>query len=72
MTSDSFTVKDLGVSIARALGLKEGDTVELQRNRLDRNELKIIKHPKEIVSEVAASPAKPANPPTRQDRKVSA
>jgi hypothetical protein len=44
---ESFTLRDLGATVAKLLDLKENDTVELLRNRLDRNELKIIKIPQE-------------------------
>jgi len=46
MPEESFTVKDLGPTIAKILGLKDGDIVEIARNKLDANELKIIKLPR--------------------------
>ena len=44
MTDSSFTIHDLAATICKLLDLKESDTVELLRNRLDPNELKIVKH----------------------------
>jgi hypothetical protein len=41
----SFSTKDLGVAIARILDLREGDTVEIARNKLDRNDVRVIRHP---------------------------
>jgi len=43
----SFTIKDLADVIAKMLGLREGETVEIQRNRLDRDRLMIIRHGQE-------------------------
>jgi hypothetical protein len=47
MPDDSFSLTDLGLTIAKLLGLRFGeDIIEIQRNRLDPNELKIIRHPR--------------------------
>lgn len=42
---ESFSIKDLGVTIAKLLGLREGETVEIQRNRTNPNEIKVLRHP---------------------------
>ena len=47
MTQNTFTIRDLATTIANVLGLEEGDMVEIQRNKLDSNELKIIRHSQE-------------------------
>lgn len=44
MPEDSFSIKDLGATIAKMLGLTKGETVEIQRDRLDPNRLMIIRH----------------------------
>jgi hypothetical protein len=62
--TDSFTIADLARVIGEALGLKPGDTIEVQRNRLNRDELKVIRHPGEVSGEVAASPASTHQAPT--------
>lgn len=46
--SDSYGIKDLGEAIAKLLGLRSGDDVEIQRNRLDPNRLMIVRHPQEV------------------------
>lgn len=40
----SFTIKDLGAAIAKALGLTEGDEVEIQKDKFDANRILIIRH----------------------------
>lgn len=47
MSEQSFTFKDLGETIAKLLGLRSGETVEVQRDRLNPNRLMIIRHGKE-------------------------
>ena len=50
MPEDShLTIRDMAATIAKALHLKEGDTVEIKVNKLDANELKIIRHPQEAA-----------------------
>ncbi len=44
MPEESFSIKDLGATIARMLGLTKGETVEIQRDRLDPNRLMITRH----------------------------
>lgn len=34
---ESFSIKTLGEVIAKALGLKQGDSIEIARDRLDPN-----------------------------------
>jgi hypothetical protein len=43
----SFSIKDLGETIAKMLGLSKGETVEIQRDRFDSNRLLIIRHGEE-------------------------
>jgi bifunctional DNA-binding transcriptional regulator/antitoxin component of YhaV-PrlF toxin-antitoxin module len=40
----AFDVKTLGQVIARALGLKPGDDIEIQRDRLDPNRVLVRRH----------------------------
>ena len=47
---ESFSIKDLGATIARMLGLQKNDTVSIQRNRSDPNEIKIVRHPRQEKS----------------------
>jgi len=49
LTEDSFSLRDLGETIAKLLDLREGSDVEIQRNRNNPNELKLIKHPQETA-----------------------
>jgi hypothetical protein len=42
--TESFSIKTLGEVIAKALGLRSGDDVEIQRDRLDPNRVLIIRH----------------------------
>jgi antitoxin component of MazEF toxin-antitoxin module len=37
----------LGETIAKALGLKPGDDLEVSKDRLDPNRLLVIRHPQE-------------------------
>jgi antitoxin (DNA-binding transcriptional repressor) of toxin-antitoxin stability system len=46
---ESFTLTDLGATIARLLGLEKNDTIEIQRNKLDPNEIKVLRHPSHEV-----------------------
>jgi len=43
LPEENFTIKDLGSTIAKMLGLAKGDTVELARSKIDRNKLLVIK-----------------------------
>lgn len=45
MPDGSFSIKDLADVIAKMLGLREGETVEVQRNRSNPNEVKVLRHP---------------------------
>ncbi|MGA3405001.1 MAG: hypothetical protein ABSD49_04645 [Candidatus Bathyarchaeia archaeon] len=45
LPEESFSVADLGRTIAKMLGLQKNQTVELKRDRLDRNRIMIIRHP---------------------------
>jgi len=40
----SFSIKDLGEVIAKALGLRPGDDIEIQRDRLDPNRILVRRH----------------------------
>jgi hypothetical protein len=44
LPESSFSIRDLGETIAKMLGLTKGETVEIQRDRLDPNRLMIIRH----------------------------
>ena len=50
MPDGSFSVKDLGATIAKMLGLQKNETIEIQRDRLDPNRLMIIKHSQEATT----------------------
>lgn len=39
-----FDVKALGEVVAKALGLKPGDDIEIQRDRLDPNRVLVRRH----------------------------
>ena len=43
MPEESFTVRDLGVAIARVLGLEKGDIVEVQRDKTNSDRIMIIR-----------------------------
>ncbi|MGA2785837.1 MAG: hypothetical protein ABSF09_14195 [Candidatus Bathyarchaeia archaeon] len=45
--SDSFSIKDLGETIAKILGLSVGDNLEVQRDKLNPNRILVIRHPDE-------------------------
>ena len=45
MPDKALSLSELIRVIAEALGLKPGDTIEVQRNKIDANVLKIIRHP---------------------------
>jgi hypothetical protein len=45
MPEGSFSVKDLGVVIARALGLRKGETVEVQKDKTNPNRVLVLRHP---------------------------
>jgi hypothetical protein len=47
MPEESFSIKDLGVTIAKMLGLAKGDEVELRRNKSDANQILVVRHPAE-------------------------
>jgi hypothetical protein len=47
MPEGSFSIKDLSEVIAKALGLRPGDGVEIQRDRLEPNRVLVIRHPQE-------------------------
>lgn len=40
----SFSIKDLGAAIAKALGLAPGDEIEISRDRLDPNRVLVRRH----------------------------
>ena len=42
--NSAFDIKALGAAIAKALGLTEGDEVEIQKDKLDANRILIIRH----------------------------
>jgi hypothetical protein len=41
--ADSFTPRDLGVTIAKLLDLAPGSDIEIQRDKFDSNRLMVIK-----------------------------
>jgi hypothetical protein len=43
----AFSVKDLGEVIAKALGLKPGENIEIQRDRLNPNRVMVLRIPDE-------------------------
>jgi bifunctional DNA-binding transcriptional regulator/antitoxin component of YhaV-PrlF toxin-antitoxin module len=46
----AFDFKTLGETIAKALGLKPGDDIEIQKDRLDPNRVLVRRHVNEQVS----------------------
>jgi hypothetical protein len=40
-------VKDLGATIAKMLGLQKNETVEILRDRSDRNRVMVVRHGKD-------------------------
>jgi hypothetical protein len=40
----SFSIKDLGLAIARVLGLQEGEVVEVQKDKTNPNRVLVIRH----------------------------
>ena len=44
---ETFTLKDLTEIISKTLDLRENDGIEILRNRLAPNELKIVRIPQE-------------------------
>jgi hypothetical protein len=42
---ESYSLKDLAITLARMLGLEKNDVIEVQRNRLDPNRVMVIRHP---------------------------
>lgn len=44
MTDEVFSIKDLGITIAKMLSLAKGDTVEFARSKIDANKILVIKH----------------------------
>lgn len=50
--NSAFDIKALGAAIAKALGLRPGDDIEIQRDRLDPNRVLIRRH----VNEQGSAP----------------
>jgi hypothetical protein len=42
---ESFSIKDLGETIAKMLGASVGDHIELMRDKLDKNRIMVVRHP---------------------------
>jgi hypothetical protein len=47
MPEDSFSIRDLGLAVARVLGLKAGETVEIQRDKTNPNRVLVLRRPYE-------------------------
>jgi len=45
MPEDSFSIKDLGETIAKMLGASVGDHIELMRDKLDKKRIMVVLHP---------------------------
>jgi hypothetical protein len=45
LPEESFSIKDLGVTIAKMLGLQKNDIVEIQTSRTNPHEIKVVRHP---------------------------
>jgi hypothetical protein len=45
--TESFSLKDLGEVISKILGLSVGDSLEVQRDKLNSNRILVIRHPDE-------------------------
>ena len=39
----SFSIKDVGAAIVKALGLKPNDEIEILRDKLDRNRVLVVR-----------------------------
>jgi hypothetical protein len=52
----SFSIKDVGAIIAKALGLVEGDILEVRKDRLDRNRVLVIRYPRQNL-ETSSTPS---------------
>jgi len=46
---DSFTIRDLAATISKLLELTPGSNIEIQRDRLDRNRILVIKRDDETT-----------------------
>jgi len=44
LPEDSFSFKDLGLAIARVLGLEKGDVVEVQRDKMNADRVVVLRH----------------------------
>ena len=42
--ASSFTIKDLGAAILKALGATPDDEIEILRDKLDRNRVLVVRH----------------------------
>jgi len=43
---ESFSIKDLGATIAKVLSLAENDCVEIKRDRTDPNRILVVRAPR--------------------------
>jgi hypothetical protein len=55
LTREKMNVKALGEEIQRILGVLPNETLEIKIDRLNRNRLLIIRHPKVELSEAGPS-----------------
>jgi hypothetical protein len=50
----------LGQVVVKALGLKPGDAIELQKDRLNPNRILVLRHPKEESSSNVQGSSQPS------------
>lgn len=47
MADEEFSIKDIGITLAKMLNLSHGDTVEFARSKIDSNKILVTKHASE-------------------------
>lgn len=55
MPEDSFSPKDLGVTIARILHLEKNDVVEVQKDKTNPDRVVVLRHPAGQEQKASAS-----------------
>jgi len=54
MPDGPFSVKDIGSVVARMLGLHEGETIEILRDRMNPDRIMIVRHGLELERDESA------------------
>jgi hypothetical protein len=47
LPEEGYSAKDVGRAILEMLGVRKGETVEIQRSRTNPLEIKVVRHPAE-------------------------